>query len=137
MRRSDRSNVVVAHASRPPPVRTQDGFVRRRNGLAVASLRSRELKMESPCRGVETRRPSLFCAVRLAMPFVRLPDKPHGQTLKLFRIESSRALAGRVVFAFHDREEIGPRMLARIAKRTGLGRNDLLSVTQHSQPISV
>ena len=23
-------------------------------------------------------------------------------------------------FAFHDREEIGPRMLARIAKRTGL-----------------
>jgi predicted RNA binding protein YcfA (HicA-like mRNA interferase family) len=25
-----------------------------------------------------------------------------------------------VVFAFHDREEIGPRMLARIAKRTGL-----------------
>lgn len=25
-----------------------------------------------------------------------------------------------VVFAFHDREEIGPRMLARIAKHTGL-----------------
>src|SRR6266568_2166950 len=25
-----------------------------------------------------------------------------------------------VVFAFHDSEEIGPRMLARIAKRTGL-----------------
>jgi len=24
------------------------------------------------------------------------------------------------VFAFHDREEIGPRMLARIAKHTGL-----------------
>ena len=24
------------------------------------------------------------------------------------------------VFAFHDNEEIGPRMLARIAKRTGL-----------------
>jgi len=30
-----------------------------------------------------------------------------------------------VVFAFHDREEIGPRMLARIAKRTGLRPNDL------------
>jgi len=30
-----------------------------------------------------------------------------------------------VVFAFHDREEIGPRMLARIAKRTGLHPNDL------------
>jgi predicted RNA binding protein YcfA (HicA-like mRNA interferase family) len=24
------------------------------------------------------------------------------------------------VFAFHDQEEIGPRMLARIARRTGL-----------------
>ena len=29
------------------------------------------------------------------------------------------------VFAFHDNEEIGPRMLARIAKRTGLNREDL------------
>lgn len=29
------------------------------------------------------------------------------------------------VFAFHDGEEIGPRMLARIAKRTGLTPNDL------------
>jgi predicted RNA binding protein YcfA (HicA-like mRNA interferase family) len=30
-----------------------------------------------------------------------------------------------VVFAFHDQEEIGPRMLARIAKRTGLTPDDL------------
>jgi len=29
------------------------------------------------------------------------------------------------IFAFHDKEEIGPRMLARIAKRTGLTPNDL------------
>lgn len=29
------------------------------------------------------------------------------------------------VFAFHDDEEIGPRMLARIAKRTGLQPADL------------
>jgi predicted RNA binding protein YcfA (HicA-like mRNA interferase family) len=29
------------------------------------------------------------------------------------------------VFAFHDREEIGPRMLARIAKHTGLAPEDL------------
>ena len=29
------------------------------------------------------------------------------------------------VFAFHDGEEIGPRMLARIAKRTGLRPSDL------------
>ena len=30
-----------------------------------------------------------------------------------------------VVFAFHDREEIGPRMLARLAKVTGLTPEDL------------
>jgi predicted RNA binding protein YcfA (HicA-like mRNA interferase family) len=30
-----------------------------------------------------------------------------------------------VVFAFRDGEEIGPRMLARIAKRTGLRPEDL------------
>lgn len=29
------------------------------------------------------------------------------------------------VFAFHEDEEIGPRMLARIAKRTGLQPGDL------------
>lgn len=29
------------------------------------------------------------------------------------------------VFAFHDDDEIGPRMLARIAKRTGLQPSDL------------
>jgi predicted RNA binding protein YcfA (HicA-like mRNA interferase family) len=29
------------------------------------------------------------------------------------------------VFAFHDQEEIGPRMLSRIAKATGLTPNDL------------
>jgi predicted RNA binding protein YcfA (HicA-like mRNA interferase family) len=30
-----------------------------------------------------------------------------------------------VVFAFHDGEEIGPRMLARISKNTGLRPEDL------------
>jgi predicted RNA binding protein YcfA (HicA-like mRNA interferase family) len=29
------------------------------------------------------------------------------------------------IFAFHDREEIGPRMLARIARHTGITPNDL------------
>jgi predicted RNA binding protein YcfA (HicA-like mRNA interferase family) len=42
---------------------------------------------------------------------------------------SHRTLQGQgwadVVFAFHDREEIGPRMLARIAKHTGLTPDDL------------
>ena len=30
-----------------------------------------------------------------------------------------------VVFAFHDDEELGPRMLSRISKRTGLRPEDL------------
>jgi predicted RNA binding protein YcfA (HicA-like mRNA interferase family) len=30
-----------------------------------------------------------------------------------------------VVFAFHDHDEIGPALLARIAKRTGLNPGDL------------
>ena len=30
-----------------------------------------------------------------------------------------------VIFAFHDRDEVGPRMLARLAKHTGLKRGDL------------
>lgn len=30
-----------------------------------------------------------------------------------------------MVFAFRDREELGPRMLARISKRTGLTPEDL------------
>jgi predicted RNA binding protein YcfA (HicA-like mRNA interferase family) len=29
------------------------------------------------------------------------------------------------VFAFHDSEELGPRLLARISKRTGLKPDDL------------
>jgi predicted RNA binding protein YcfA (HicA-like mRNA interferase family) len=40
-----------------------------------------------------------------------------------------RVLAGEnwneTIFAFHDGEEIGPRMLARIAKHTGLRPEDL------------
>jgi predicted RNA binding protein YcfA (HicA-like mRNA interferase family) len=37
----------------------------------------------------------------------------------------SRAEWPDFVFAFHDRVEIGPKMLARIAKRTGLQPEDL------------
>ena len=29
------------------------------------------------------------------------------------------------VFSFHDREEIGPKMMARIAKKTGLKPEDI------------
>ncbi|HXM32150.1 MAG TPA: type II toxin-antitoxin system HicA family toxin [Chthoniobacterales bacterium] len=37
----------------------------------------------------------------------------------------SRSGRRDVVFAFHDNEEIGPRMLARMAKKTGLTPQDL------------
>jgi predicted RNA binding protein YcfA (HicA-like mRNA interferase family) len=37
----------------------------------------------------------------------------------------SRANWADFVFSFHDDEEIGPKMLARIAKRTGLTPEDL------------
>ena len=37
----------------------------------------------------------------------------------------SRADWPDTVFAFHDRDEIGPHMLARIANRTGLRPEDL------------
>ena len=51
-----------------------------------------------------------------------------GWTLKR-RSGSHRTLAkpGSIdfVFAFHDDEELGPKMLARIAKRTGLRPEDL------------
>ena len=52
-----------------------------------------------------------------------------GWTVKREAKGSHRVLARpgwpNVVFAFHDREEIGPRMLARLAKRTGLRPEDL------------
>jgi predicted RNA binding protein YcfA (HicA-like mRNA interferase family) len=49
---------------------------------------------------------------------------------KIKRTSSSHRTLSRsgwpdVVFAFHDNEEIGPRMLARIAKVTGLKPEDL------------
>lgn len=37
----------------------------------------------------------------------------------------SREAWADYVFAFHDRDEIGPAMLARIARRTGLTPRDL------------
>ena len=37
----------------------------------------------------------------------------------------SRTDSPDFVCAFHDREEIGPRMLSRIAKHTGLKADDL------------
>jgi predicted RNA binding protein YcfA (HicA-like mRNA interferase family) len=52
-----------------------------------------------------------------------------GWTIKRQHGTSHRVLARSGwtdhVFAFHDREEIGPKMLARIATNTGLTPEDL------------
>jgi predicted RNA binding protein YcfA (HicA-like mRNA interferase family) len=52
-----------------------------------------------------------------------------GWTIKRQHGTSHRVLARSgwpdYVFAFHDREEIGPKMLAKIAKNTGLTPEDL------------
>ena len=52
-----------------------------------------------------------------------------GWIIKRQRGTSHRILAREgwpdFVFAFHDGEEIGPKMLARISKRTGLEPQDL------------
>jgi predicted RNA binding protein YcfA (HicA-like mRNA interferase family) len=52
-----------------------------------------------------------------------------GWTIKRQSGTSHRVLARTgwpdFVFAFHEREEIGPKMLARIAKHTGLTPEDL------------
>jgi len=52
-----------------------------------------------------------------------------GWTVKRHKAGSHRILSRTnwpdYVFAFHEHEEIGPRMLQRIAKRTGLRPSDL------------
>ncbi len=52
-----------------------------------------------------------------------------GWSIKRHKGGSHRVLAREgcqdFVFSFHDKEEIGPRMLARIARRTGLTPEDL------------
>ncbi len=52
-----------------------------------------------------------------------------GWTIKRETGSSHRVLSHpdfpNFVFSFHDGEEFGPRMLARIAKHTGLKPNDL------------
>lgn len=52
-----------------------------------------------------------------------------GWTIKREGVGSHKVLAragwADYVFAFHDNDEIGPRMLARIAKHTGLKPADI------------
>ena len=47
------------------------------------------------------------------------------QTTDRFRSRARACRLARLLFAFHDREEIGPRALSRIGKHTGLTADDL------------
>ena len=51
-----------------------------------------------------------------------VPLSQAGSHIKLRHRESKHP---DYIWAFHDKEEIGPRMLARIAKHTGLQPSDL------------
>ncbi len=62
------------------------------------------------------------------------PPRPGGPSPNWLAREAGHSGSHRIlphpdrpdfVFSFHDREEIGPRMLARIAKHTGLTPGDL------------
>src|SRR6266481_10143773 len=84
MRRSGRSNVVTRLTSKAFGVRS------------LAAVKPTAFR---------------FCAIRLAMPFARLSDRLDAQNAQ---IVSDRVLSrpgwSDVVFAFHDAEEIGPRI---------------------------
>lgn len=67
-------------------------------------------------------------------PAMRAPAVLHALLRLVGRVKRKTGGSHRVlerdgwpdyVFAFHDRDEIGPRMLARIAKHTGLRPDDL------------
>jgi hypothetical protein len=52
------------------------------------------------------------------------PDRLDGQASGWLQL-LHKAGWSDYVFAFHDREEIGPKMLSNIAKKTGLRPEDL------------
>lgn len=50
---------------------------------------------------------------------------PISQTGSHIRLRHKAGKYPDFIWAFHDREEIGPKMLARIAKHTGLKPGDI------------
>jgi predicted RNA binding protein YcfA (HicA-like mRNA interferase family) len=71
--------------------------------------------------------PSAFRSTKASRVFAALSRI--GWTVKRKAKGSHKVLAREgfqnYVWSFHDREEIGPKMLARIAKHTGLRPEDL------------
>lgn len=101
-----------------------EDFMFQLTGEEFADLKS-QIATPSYSWGGRRKRPLVFTeygALQAADVFI-------GWTIKRQRGTSHRVFARPgwpdYVFAFHDREEIGPKMLARIAKHTGLTPQNL------------
>jgi hypothetical protein len=73
------------------------------------------LKLHDPMAGSESP----------ARPCSAFPSGLVDQTTNRVAPSSATGRIARLRFAFHDGDEIGPRVLAKIAKHTGLTPDDL------------
>jgi len=64
-------------------------------------------------------------AKRVYQALLRIGWRPKPRKKGSSHIQLERSGFPEFTWAFHDSEEIGPVMLAKIAKRTGLTRDDL------------
>jgi predicted RNA binding protein YcfA (HicA-like mRNA interferase family) len=64
-------------------------------------------------------------ARRVYQALLRIGWVPLSQAGSHIKLRDRESKYPDYIWAFHDREEIGPRMLARIAKHTGLQPSDL------------
>ncbi len=64
-------------------------------------------------------------AKRVYQALLRIGWRPKAQKKGSSHVQLERAGFPEFTWAFHDSEEIGPVMLAKIAKRTGLMPEDL------------
>jgi predicted RNA binding protein YcfA (HicA-like mRNA interferase family) len=64
-------------------------------------------------------------AARVYKALLRIGWHPVSQSGSHIKLRHRDAQFPDYVWAFHDRVEVGPKMLARIAKHTGLAPSDL------------
>jgi predicted RNA binding protein YcfA (HicA-like mRNA interferase family) len=62
---------------------------------------------------------------RVYRALLKIGWEPISQTGSHIKLRHRESKYADYIWAFHDREEIGPRMLVRIAKHTGLQPSDL------------
>jgi predicted RNA binding protein YcfA (HicA-like mRNA interferase family) len=64
-------------------------------------------------------------ARRVYRALLRIGSVPLSQTGSHVKLRHRESKYPDYIWAFHEKEEIGPRMLVRIAKHTGLQPSDL------------